>query len=226
MRASAMAFGGMLAIIALLLVWRGMPGAMGASGAGSPELVIGVGGSGDIPAVALIAPGRPPVVVLPGGATDAMQLRNALQNRGCRQISALFMPTSAPFPKGAEVLARGFAICTLAAAIDPRSRQDWSQLQRQALSDGVSVAMMPPRHDGKSWQCELPHCRLLYRKMPEGRFLVELRHDDGDGMLAVFELLPSGELAIASGTGGKMRIAKTSRAQVVVMPLDRTPPEK
>ena len=215
---------GGMALALMLAVLAGSFLAARNGGAATPGLLVAWGGDGEVPAVALLhgdaaAPGEP-VVLLPGGAAAAQELRRALEARGCTAVAALFMPTGAPFPSGAERLADGFAVRRLVVARDPRSREDGAALRQRLLASGGSVEVLSP-DAGRVWRGELPGgWRLHFQKGEGGRFRGEVAPSAGMAEIA-FELLDTGETVFSRGGAVLLALPPTSRPGCQALGLPR-----
>ncbi len=221
-RLSILAFFGMAVMLCALLVWGDAPGSVMPAQA-TAQVYIGAGDSGGIPAIAFIPAGSAPLVILPGSRSDALELRDALQQRGYGTLELLFMPVRSPHHKGAAVLSRGFTIRQFTAVRMKNARLDWRQLRDELSASGTAVNELAVASDAKVCTYEFQRYIIIYRQLPDGLFSGELRlrEDSADDVppLFAFELLKSGELQIKCASCEPMRIAKSNRAQSIVIPV-------
>lgn len=205
-----------------LLVWGEVPGGVMPAYA-QAQVCIGAGDSGGIPSLAFIPAGSAPLVLLPGSRSDALELRDALQQRGYRTLDLLFMPVRSPHHKGATVLSRGFAIRQFTAVRMKNARLDWRQLRDDVSASGTALNEIASASDARSCTYEFHQYRITYRQLSDGLFAGELRwreeHNETAPPLVAFELLRSGELQIQCASEEPMRIAKSNRAHAIVLPV-------
>lgn len=145
------------------------------------ELLVCWGNQGDVPAVALLEAKREPVVLLPGGYSDGLALAGALKQRGLLQLETLFMPTGAPFPRGAATLAKHCRIRQLVVAQDLRSRLPWHELQEQLTREGTALVYLTPFAE-KAWRTEIGNWKVSYLRASSGTMRLCLdEKSPGDG---------------------------------------------
>ena len=171
---------------------------------GKPYFLIAWGGDGGIPALALVghlpeAP-REATILLPGSGSAGASLRVALQNSGINTLTALFLPTGAPFPKGANALLKGLSPRRLIVAEDSRSRTDWQSIVDATQEQGASLEKLLPAN-GRIWTAPLPgQWTLTYQKLPDSEITGVLKQE-GNNISYRFENLATGEFILERHAG-------------------------
>ena len=177
-----------------------------------PYFLIAWGGDGGIPALALVghlpeAP-REATILLPGSGSAGASLRVALQNSGINTLTALFLPTGAPFPKGANALLKGLSPRRLIVAEDSRSRTDWQSIVDAIQEQGASLEKLQPANV-RIWTAPLPgQWMLTYRKLPDSEIAGTLSQE-GYPVAYRFENLVTGEFLLKRKNGEQTAILAT-----------------
>lgn len=164
------------------------------------SFVIAWGNDGGCPAIALFgglqeAP-KEAVVLLPGSSSDGASLRVALQNLGVDTIAALFMPTGAPFPRGAKSLLKQFKLRRFVVAEDARSRTDWKPVMEKAMELGAVQERIQAKN-GRIWHTTFSQWSMTYQKLPDSEIRGIISSDSQDGYY-VFENRVTGEFVLSS----------------------------
>lgn len=187
------------AVVLLLVPAHALIGATAiAFSPNGPTLLLAWGNDGGCPALALLggleeAPNEP-IVFLPGSSQDGVSLRVSLQNLGVDTIAALFMPTGAPFPRGANSLLKELKLRRFVVAEDARSRTDWKPVLEKATELGAMLERIQ-EENGRMWHADFSQWNLKYQKLPESEIRGILKHDGQEEYL-VFEKRVTGEFVI------------------------------
>lgn len=171
-----------------------------------PCFLVAWGGDGGLPALAVIGhlpeASNEAVVLLPGSGSAGASLRVALQNRGIDTLTALFLPTGAPYPKGAKALFKGLSPRKLIIAEDSRSRSDWQSIVDDAQAQGVALEKLLPAN-GRIWTAQLPgQWTLTYRKLPDSESTGVLNQERSE-VTYRFENLVTGEFILERQEGAQ-----------------------
>lgn len=176
----------------------------------APRFTAAWGDRGGVPALAVITPQREATILTAGSPADARSLVKALQRQGIDTIDTLLMPTAAPFPRSADVLAQKMKVRRLAVLENPRTRTEWQELRQFLLSAGAAVDLYKMTGE-RSWRAELANAEVFYQQLDNGAFCAEMT-SEGRVLLSC-EHRATGEFVITAADGKELlRLPKTNRA--------------
>ncbi|MBR6471606.1 MAG: hypothetical protein IKS83_07400 [Victivallales bacterium] len=192
--------------------------------AASPELVVCWGNSGDIPAVALLEPGREPRVLLPGGSLDGGTLAWYLGQLGKLQLAEVLMPTWAPFPRGAASLAKKCSIRQLTVVNNPQSRLNWADLRKTLTEAGTALVNRFPTGE-RYWRITVGDWFINFQQLKRAgtfRLSFSIGIEGGGSPVYYFEQRVTGVFVV--GREGRLKpileVPKSNRRGVVRIRLE------
>ncbi|GEM_PF-5134860 len=198
--------GRLIGVLALAVLFLVPATALIGGGVGkdhSPAFLVAWGGDGGLPAVALVnalsESAEEAVVLLPGCSTAGSALRTSLQNDGVAMLAGVFLPTGAPYPKGAKALLKGLEVRRIVVAEDSRSRGDWQSVIQDAVETGTAMERLQPQ-EGRQWTTEFDGWTFVYRRLPGGENEGEL-YRGKNGCHFFFRNLESGEFLLERQEG-------------------------
>ncbi len=158
-----------------------------------PALVVAWGSQGGVPAAAFVA-NREGIVLLPGSPSDAKELTQVLANQyGVDTATGLFLPTAAPFPSGAQLIAQSLQLRHVTVAVNKRSHTAWQELTQSLQTSGTAITLLNPSEDGATWSGKVASAEVRFHKLPDGAFKCDYDLPAGP---CVLQLLETGEFAV------------------------------